>query len=191
METFTAISQRRSIRKYTSEPISEADLKDLLEAAMLAPSASNLQPWYFLVIQSKDKMNELKTLMATAARNLMPYWQKRFANYPNVVTETEEFVRFLGDAPVCILAFLYKPDYELHLPAIQSVAAAIENLLLAATDKGLGSCWLTAPLSGGVDEEIHRAFAPDKGELVAMITLGHSAQNPKMPRRKDGRFEII
>ena len=178
METVSAITRRRSIRKYTNQPVSDTDLKDILEAAVMAPSASNLQPWYFIV-------------MAEATKNLMPYWHRRFAKYPQVITETADFVRFLGDAPVCILAFLLRTEYEMPIPAIQSVAAAIENMLLTATDKGLGSCWLTAPLAGGVGQEVHDMFAPDKGELVAMITLGYAAQSPSMPRRKDGRYTII
>lgn len=191
METVSAITRRRSIRKYTNQPVSDTDLKDILEAAVMAPSASNLQPWYFIVIRSPEKMEALKKLMAEATKNLMPYWHRRFAKYPRVITETADFVRFLGDAPVCILAFLLRTEYEMPIPAIQSVAAAIENMLLTATDKGLGSCWLTAPLAGGVGQEVHDMFAPDKGELVAMITLGYAAQSPSMPRRKDGRYTII
>ena len=191
METVSAITRRRSIRKYTNQPVSDTDLKDVVEAAVMAPSASNLQPWYFIVIRSPEKMEALKKLMAEATKNLMPYWLRRFAKDPQVITETADFVRFLGDAPVCILAFLLRTEYEMPIPAIQSVAAAIENMLLTATDKGLGSCWLTAPLAGGVGQEVHDMFAPDKGELVAMITLGYAAQSPSMPRRKDGRYTII
>lgn len=191
METVSAITRRRSIRKYTNQPVSDTDLKDILEAAVMAPSASNLQPWYFIVIRSPEKMEALKKLMAEATKNLMPYWHRRFAKYPQFITETADFVRFLGDAPVCILAFLLQTEYEMPIPAIQSVAAAIENMLLTATDKGLGSCWLTAPLAGGFGQEVHDMFAPDKGELVAMITLGYAAQSPSMPRRKDGRYTII
>ena len=98
METSSAIVGRRSIRKYTHQPVSDADLQDILEAAVLAPSASNLQPWYFVVIRSPEKMDALKKLMAEATKNLMPYWHRRFAKYPRVVTETADFVRFLGDS---------------------------------------------------------------------------------------------
>ena len=186
-----AIMGRHSIRSFRPDPVEKSLLLTLADAAQQAPSASNLQPWYFIVIRSPEKMEALKKLMAEATKNLMPYWHRRFAKYPQVITETADFVRFLGDAPVCILAFLLRTEYEMPIPAIQSVAAAIENMLLTATDKGLGSCWLTAPLAGGVGQEVHDMFAPDKGELVAMITLGYAAQSPSMPRRKDGRYTII
>ena len=74
---------------------------------------------------------------------------------------------------------------------VQSVAAAIENILLAATDRGLGSCWLTAPVETGMSEELRDTFAPDKGKLLAIVTLGYSDQTPKTPARKAGRYTII
>ncbi|WP_289001809.1 nitroreductase family protein [uncultured Megasphaera sp.] len=191
MEVATAINERRSIRKYTPEPLTREEIEKILTAGMMAPSSSNLQPWYFVVIESKENMERLKDIMAIATNNLMPYFKSRFAKHPQVIADTSAFVRLLGGAPVCILAFLLKDNYTLRLSAIQSVAAAIENMLLTATDMNLGSCWLTAPLSGGVDDQIHAAFAPDKGELVAMVTLGHPDQAPAAPRRKDGRYTII
>ena len=82
METVSAITRRRSIRKYTNQPVSDTDLKDILEAAVMAPSASNLQPWYFIVIRSPEKMEALKKLMAEATKNLMPYWHRRLNQIP-------------------------------------------------------------------------------------------------------------
>ena len=77
------------------------------------------------------------------------------------------------------------------MPIMQSVAAAIENLILMAWSKGIGSCWMTAATVCQVDQELHDRFAPDKGPLVAMITLGYPDETPKAPKRKEGRAEII
>lgn len=64
-------------------------------------------------------------------------------------------------------------------------------MLLAATDKGLGSCWLTAPVEVGVAAELRDTFAPGKGNLLAVVTMGYSDQVPKTPARKEGRYTII
>ena len=70
-------------------------------------------------------------------------------------------------------------------------AMALENLLLAAWDKGIGSCWLSAPQRMGFGPALQERFAPDKGEFVAMVTLGYPDQAPKMPPRRDGRYTIV
>ena len=74
---------------------------------------------------------------------------------------------------------------------MQSVSAAIENVLLAAWDKGIGSCWLSAPQRMGFGPAFQARFAPDKGEFVAAITLGYPDQQPKMPPRREGRYTIV
>ena len=84
-----------------------------------------------------------------------------------------------------------KPDYPDRDGAMQSVSAAIENVLLAAWAKGIGSCWLCAPQRMGFGPAFQRRFAPDKGEFVAAVTLGYPDQQPKMPPRRDGRYLIV
>lgn len=91
---------------------------------------------------------------------------------------------------MCVLAFFRKNDYPDRDGAMQSVAAAIENILLAAWDKGIGSCWISAPLKVGMGEEIRQRFAPDKGEFVAAITLGYPDETPRCPVRRGGQFDL-
>lgn len=173
-------------------PIPEKDLEGILEVGMYAPSAVDLQPWYFVVIKSKEQMARLSHIMSRVSDKMRPALEERFANHPEVATESTLFLRQLGGAPVCILVFQYRPDYQKTMETIvQSVAAAIENILLAATDRGLGSCWLTAPVETGMSEELRDTFAPDKGKLLAIVTLGYSDQTPKTPARKAGRYTII
>ena len=192
METLKTIYTRRSIRKYKDQPIRKEDLTEILEAAAWAPSAVNLQPWYFVAIQSKEELAKMADVMQRVADGILPNLKKRFATAPAVVDETYEFVRGLGDAPVYVLAFQLKKDYYLEGNSISlSIGAAIENMLLAAHEKGIGSCWLTAPIEAGVSQEIQEMFAPDHGELAALITLGYPANEPKATKRKDGRFVII
>lgn len=192
MELSHAIFSRRSIRSYEDKPVSEELLKELLEAGTWAPSAVNLQPWYFVAIQSKEQLQKLAEIMGIVSQKIEPNLKNRFAKHPAVVEETTRFIRQMGGAPVCILAFQYKPNYDkTDSSVIQSVAAAVENVLLAAVDKGLGGCWLTAPIEAAVGDELRDLFAPGKGPLVAMLTIGYPAQSPKTPARKDGRYIII
>ena len=192
MEFSHVISSRRSIRAYEDKPVSDEILQELLEAGTWAPSAVNLQPWYFVAIKSKEQMKKLVEIMGIVSQRIEPNLKERFAKHPAVVEETTRFVRQMGGAPVCILAFQYKPNYDkMDSSIVQSVAAAIENILLAAVEKGLGGCWLTAPLEAAVGDELRELFAPGKGPLVAMLTIGYPAQNPKAPTRKDGRYIII
>ena len=192
METRENILSRRSIRNYLPTPVSKEDLQEILEAGTWAPSAVNLQPWYFVAIQSKEELAKMSEIMERVANRLEPSLKARFANAPAVVDETTTFVRNLGGAPVYILAFQLKPDYENKADMINlSIGAALENILLAAYDKGLATCWLTAPVETLVGDELRDMFAPGKGSLVALVTLGYPAKEAKAPRRKEGRFTII
>ncbi|WKY43742.1 nitroreductase family protein [Eubacteriaceae bacterium ES2] len=192
MDIKEVIFERRSIRKYKDETITDDKLKKIVEAAVYAPSATNLQPWYFVVIKSEIEMEKLRKAMNRTATQLQPQLEKRFQNHPDVAKETLRFIDNLGGAPACILVFEYRKEYEtLQTTITQSIAAAIQNLLLAAWDEGIGSCWLTAPLEVDVDEEIHKTFALDKGKMVALISLGYPEKISKTPKRKEGRYIFL
>ena len=192
MNAMEAILARRSVRLYKSEPIPDEVLAEIIEAGLYAPSAVDLQPWYFVAVKSEEAMRRLLRIMADVSEKMRPVLEVRFANNPEVVADTTRFLLQLGGAPVCVLAFQYKSDYKKTMESIvESVSAAIENMLIAATEKGLGSCWLTAPLETGMAEELRQAFAPNKGRLLAVITLGYAERTPKAPARKAGRFVVV
>ena len=191
MEAREALLTRRSVRKYRSDPVPRQDLEEIMEAALRAPSAINLQHWHFVVVESPERMAELREVMGRVSDKFHPVLAQRFAKHPETVVETETFLSSLGRAPVCVLAFFLKDDYPDRDGAMQSVSAAIENLLLAAWDKGLGSCWLSAPQRMGFGPELRQRFAPDKGEFVAAITLGYPEVVPKMPVRREGRYTFV
>jgi len=196
MEIKQAIMSRRSIRKYTSQPVSDQDIQDLLEAAVYAPSGINMQPWYFLAIRSEEAMVRLKVLMEKTFENFLPTLQQRFSRNPEAIEEVKPFLTNLGGAPLCVLAFLLKrpdqdPQYSDALTLSHGVCAGIENMLLIACEKGLGSCFMTAPINAGLGEDIRMEFAPEHGQLIAVVTIGYPDESPKAPRRRDGRFDII
>ncbi|MDL2218945.1 nitroreductase family protein [Ruminococcaceae bacterium OttesenSCG-928-O06] len=190
MELKDAILKRRSIRKYKSTPVSDEVLNELMELACWAPSGVNLQPWYFAVVRSPQQHAKIMQLMGTAAGRMKPMLDKRFPNHPEVAKETVSFIENVGGAPVIVLVFFYT-DYDESQgnASLQSIGAAVENLCLAACDKGLGTCWMTA--AHMVKEDLTREFGQGKGEFVAMVALGEPDEEARAPKRREGRFDLL
>ncbi len=142
MELTRAIKERRSIRRYKNDPVPHQVIQEILENAVWAPSAQNLQPWYFLALTDPSDLRELFDMMGTSVYSHRKRLEGRFKNNPEVVEETLEFLQEMGGAPCLILAFLLKPTYsEGMIPScVESVAAAMNNICLLAYEKGLGTC---------------------------------------------------
>jgi nitroreductase len=191
VETREAIFGRRSVRKYLDKPIEKEVLQDIIEGALMAPSGVNTQPWYFVAIHSDEGMEKLRRIFQEISEKSRQFLEVRFPNNPEVVSETVGFLKSLGNAKACVLAFLLKPGAENNINNIQSTSAALQNLCLMAYDKGLGSCWMTAPLETGYGDIISSEFAPEAGQLIAAVTLGYPAFTPTAPKRKQGRHKII
>lgn len=192
MEFKDVVFGRRSIRKYTAEPVSDEDLQYILECGISAPSGVNFQPWYFVAVRSPEQMERLCEVMSDSSDKLYDNLTERFKSHPEVAQESLAFIKKLGGAPVVILAFRHKPAYtKTDDTIVQSVSAALENIALAAVDRGLGSCWMTAPLETADDGRLQEMFAPHCGKMVALMTIGHPAQTPPPVARKPGRFAII
>lgn len=191
MDARECLLTRRSVRKYKNEPLSDELLMEVLEPALYAPSSMNIQSWHFVVARTPEAMDEVKQIMYKSMLEKSPALKARFANHPEVVQETQNFLTSLGGAPVCVLAFLLKEEQNGNEGARLSVAAAVENLLLSAWDKGLGTCWLAPAVNEELKQEFRARFAPDKGDFVAAITLGWPDHAPKLPPRKDGRYTFI
>jgi nitroreductase len=116
MDAIEALFSRRSIRKYKPDPIPEGALRELLEAAMSAPSAGNQQPWHFVIIHDRKILDEIPT----------------FHPHSQMLKEAPIAVLVCGDLKL-----------EKHIGYwVQDCAAATENLLLAVHAKGLGGVWL-------------------------------------------------
>lgn len=191
MEVMDAIYNRRSIRKYTEREIPRKDLEEILEAGLMAPSAMNLQQWHFVMVQDRAKIEESREIMSKVYDTFKPVLTERFSKHPHIVHETGDFMKTLGGAPAILLAFISREDYNNSLPALSGVCAALQNMLLAAYDKGIGSCWLTAPITARMEDEFERRFAPGKGRFVAFVTLGYPDEAPPTPPRRRGKYEIL
>jgi len=193
MDLFEAIRTRRSIRKFHPDRVPDDDVRQILEAARLAPSSSNLQPWRFIVIRDRECILSL----AKAVNDVFD--QRIVANPEEERRLVESNVRFFsthfGEAPLVIVALVQgqlkgDPAELIVEPAdLQSVAAAVQNLLLAATALGYGTCWMTGPIETARTEietilGIERSWVP-----MALIPVGRIAYHPR-PRPCKSLAEI-
>jgi coenzyme F420-0:L-glutamate ligase/coenzyme F420-1:gamma-L-glutamate ligase len=184
------ILSRRSVRRYTSEPVPAEVTEQLLRAAMWAPSAHNCQPWRWVVITSPD----VKARLAQAMGERLRADRRADGDAPDLVEAAlrRSYTR-LTTAPTVIVACSSlngvepKPGSRMwrfeQAMAMQGVAAAIDHLLLAAQAMGLGACWVCAPLF--CPEAVSQALAlPGDWEAQALVTLGYPAEvKEPAPRR--------
>jgi nitroreductase len=162
MDVFKAIKGRRSVRAFTDEPVSEEEIMKIIDAARWAPSAGNIQPWEFIVVQD-----------AKTKRGLV---------------ETALDQTFIQEAPVVIVVCANPKRSSRRygsrgasLYCLQDTAAAIQNINLAAYALGLATCWV-----GAFEEEKARRVLnlPDNLRPVAIIPVGQPAEKPTLsPRR--------
>jgi coenzyme F420-0:L-glutamate ligase/coenzyme F420-1:gamma-L-glutamate ligase len=188
-ELCAGLKERRSVQRYRRQRVAQSAIARLIEAGTWAPSAHNAQPWRFVVIQSKVKKRLLAETMADSFRRDL----ERDGKLP---TEAEARIaasleRF-QNAPLLLLACLtmkpldrYKDSTRQqaeYAMGVQSVAAAIRNILLAAYAEGLGSCWHCAPLF--CPAEVRRVLQlPEELQPQALITVGVPAESPAPPPR--------
>jgi len=181
---------RRSIHEYSSRKISRKVLLRVFEAAKWAPSAHNAQPWRFIVIRDPAIKRKL-------ARTMASRWDKDLirngVSRENREILTKSSIERFTSAPIIIVACLTMEDMDEypdsrrqkieHVMAAQSVAAAIENMLLATHSEGLGSHWFCAPLfcQGAVRKVLG---IPHDVEPQALITMGYPVNEPSPPLRK-------
>jgi coenzyme F420-0:L-glutamate ligase / coenzyme F420-1:gamma-L-glutamate ligase len=181
---------RRTVRLYKQEPVPAEVVRALLEAATHAPSAHNAQSTRFVVIASPETKRRLADRMAYRwRRDLESVGTPEAA----IRVELRFSLRRFSEAPVLILVGYTMEDMDVypdrarkaaeHVMAVQSAAAAVQNLLLAATAHGLGACWCCAPLfCPGIVRRtlgLPRAFTPQ-----ALLTIGYPAHTPPVPPRK-------
>jgi nitroreductase len=166
--TMKVIQDRRSIRDYTDEPVSDQDLDMILEAARQAPSGENAQPWRFIIVKDVETRNRLGALAGEGsgrrftAEFVTKKMQERFSSLKDEAKKRAVFEKltsgqvstFLADAPVNIVVCGKKDVWDLPY----DTSAAIENMLLMVTALGLGACWVIAPCIDIRDEERVKAL---------------------------------
>jgi nitroreductase len=161
-DIFECMRETHTVRQFREQEIEDATIARILEAASFAPSAGNLQPWFFYVVKNP----KVRERLAEAS-----YEQ------PQIV-----------DAPVAIV-IMADPSRSnerygergAQLYCLQDTAAAAENILLAAESLGLGTCWIGAFNEPKVQEIVE---APPRLRAVAIICLGYSDEQVTMPKER-------
>ena len=153
------ILSRRSIRKYTDEPVSEEAMTSLLEAGMAAPSGRNLKPWHFVAVTSRETLDRLA--------EAHPYGKM-------LLTATAA-IAVCGQIDI-------SPDYW-----IQDCSAATENILVAAAALGLGTCWLGMhPREERVEAVSSVLGIPEGIGILSLIAVGHPDEEKEARTQYDG-----
>jgi nitroreductase len=151
-----AILARRSIRKYTSEPVTDEDIKKLLEAAMAAPTGGNRKPWHFIIIKERETLDRL------AVRH----------PYGKMLTEAPLCIAVCGDPSLTPLPRNFIP---------QDCSAATMNILHAAVALGLGAVWIGLALDEHYDMARSLLGIPEDIVPHNLIAIGHPEEQ-KEPR---------
>lgn len=188
MELRDAIRQRRSIRNFKDTKIPREKIEELLGLAVWAPSGMNQQNWHFVVVTgaSRDRLAEISRRSFTS--HIEGSLQEVFKGKEAIIQASEEFFGTLGNAPVVICVYRTR-TVEGELTDTQSVAAAIENLLLLLHEEGLGGCWMTGPVH--LEGEINDLLGVEGMDLQALIPVGIPVAAPPTPKRKEGRIAWI
>lgn len=158
MDTMDVIINRRSIRKYTNQAVSDDTIAQLIRAGMYAPSAGNQQSWEFMVIKSKE------TLLK--------------------ITEVHPYSQMLKGVGVAIVVCgnLQKEKYKDFW--VQDCSAATQNILLAAQALGLGAVWLGVyPLMDRVNGLVKLLHLPQDIMPLSIIPIGYPAEQREVPKR--------
>lgn len=178
MDVMEAMRQRHSYRAFTDEAVDHVLLGRVLDAARLAPSAMNSQPWRFHVATGQTRAT-IDEIMAHTTVYLDDYLAS-MGEGAHLEAATG-FASNLGNAPVVVAVSVPDPADEMaEVNALISTGAAIENLLLAATAYGLATCNVT--FSFWVRDELARALSiPEDHVIVSLIAVGHPSGRPEAP----------
>ena len=183
MDVYEAIISRRSITRFKPDPIPKETLEKILHAALWAPSKFDLQNWYFVVLGGQSKKAFSTMLQVEFARILASDQASPLFN----AWATEWLLQALEQAPILILAFSDRPISE-DMDYALSVAAAIQNLMLAAWNEGIGTRWFTAGLQA-VKESVCSHLGLQDKELIGLIVMGYPEEIPQPTLRREGRIE--
>ncbi|HKZ95120.1 MAG TPA: nitroreductase family protein [Candidatus Bathyarchaeia archaeon] len=192
------ITERRSVRRFRQDGITDADLRTLVFAATRAPSGGNMQPWFFtivknqhlkdrlasVILQNVNELNQSDLFFRKATKSIRKY-STFFKNAPIVIavlvklydrTYIDSIVKFMNvDA--------FEAVHLLGFAEVQSVAAAIENLLLVAHAMDYGACWMRVPFCS--KNNLERELGVEKPwHLLAFIPIGLPDEKPKAIARK-------
>lgn len=189
METIQSICNRRSIRKYTAQPVPKETMERIIQAGIQAPSAKNRQPWKFVVAVGDAKnslLDEMEKGIQEQAKG-----QGILCNSGQYIAGAENTLRIMKQAPVAVIvlnpqgkSLREKLDAEervYEIADIQSIGAAMQNMALAAAEYGLGSLWICDIFFA---YERLTQWLDTQGEMVAAMSFGYPEESPDARPRK-------
>ena len=183
---YDVLRTRRTVRSYTTEPVSRQDLQELIDAAILAPNGMNFQPWAFTAVTSREVMQKLNGIVIGILRS--PEAQQRMGQRMREIVNAPGYDIFYG-APALIVI-----GADSNAPgAPVDCQLAAENLLLAAHAKGLGACYMGfLLLAADVPEAQELLGLPPGFRMAAAAIVGHPDVRPAgPPQRNPARINWI
>ena len=184
---FEVVTTRRTVRSYTADPVSRQEIQELIDLAVLAPTAMNAQPWAFTVVTDPAVMGRLDAVVVETLRT--PAVLERIPS--------ERLRQMIGDPAFTIF---YQAPALIAIHGDSRVPAAMidcqlaaENLFLAAHARGLGSCYMGFLTMAADHEEVRRLLRiPEGNRLMAAAVVGRPAALPDgPPRRNPPRIEWV
>jgi nitroreductase len=154
MSCIEKVLTRRSIRKFKNDPISEEVLKNILEAGRQAPSATNNQPWHFVIVHNKNGKE---------------------------ACDFQGFNRWVTGASFVIVGFYRKSEVIIEKLSLMDVTIALQNMVVAGWVQGVGSCWMGAFDERKLTEALN---LPVDSRIVGAIAFGVPDENSRQPRKK-------
>jgi nitroreductase len=154
----TIIKSRHSVRKFKPDPVDEKIIRDAVECAALAPTARNVQPWLFGVIQDKMILGK--------------------------IAELAENGKFIADCAVCFVIFGEKKETYY----LEDCCAATENLIIALQAHGVTSCWVAGDKKPYAEPVRTLLNAPDKYTLVSLVAAGAPAEISLTPKKEQKKI---
>jgi len=205
MDFKLVVEQRASVRNFTDEAIPEESIKEIIKCAGMAPCVSGKETWKFIAVMNKDVMTKMSSAVKNKYNEILPKDDDRVTE--NVKRTVEMFSSFFTKAPV-VAAVLAEPYTAIidkvienssftheqinklrNYPDVQTIGAAIQNLLLAVVDMGYGACWLTGPMVA--KEELSKILnVKEPYSLMALVAIGKPDKEP-VPRPRTPVEDIL
>ena len=187
----TVIKRRRTLRQYKPGLVPIEDVMRVIEAARWAASGNNSQPWEFVVVRDKDKLRQVTEIMIEQNQRL----REKSLNFPHV---NKDYLWKVSTLIIVCADPRFKPAYPQSDASeelsrmyrenseriyIQTIAAAICNILLAATSLGLGTVWITGTAESITEQQLRAALKiPQELQTICCIPLGYPPDEPLSPR---------
>ncbi|WP_297508263.1 nitroreductase family protein [Thermococcus sp.] len=199
MELDEAIARRTSVRYFDERPLSEETILRLVESAIRAPTASGLENWLFVVFRSEEARKKLYDLIA---EGMVEYY--RAVNLPEDKMEklkSRMYEEGMYRAPVYIAVFIdrrvrflngRKFDEVEFIWSVESAAMAIQNLMLKATELGLGTVYIGVTNFQGIEEKVRELAGLDENYyLVGVIPVGYPRDEVRPRKRRKGSTDVV